>query len=69
MTSWFPCGNGTTIYSNKAEEPHYNGFQFADQQLDFEQGASSKQLTSLKPCPDVMYDRLAQDKYEDKIKR
>ena len=31
MTSWLPCGVGTTtIYSNKAEEPNYNGYQLVD---------------------------------------
>jgi hypothetical protein len=30
MTSWLPCGIGTTIYSNKAEEPNWNGYQQVD---------------------------------------
>jgi hypothetical protein len=57
MTSWIPCGTGTTIYSNKVEEPAWNGYQQVDQ-LDFEHGTSAKYLNSLKPCSDVMYNKL-----------
>lgn len=30
ITSWLPSGIGTTIYSNKEEEPNLNGYQLVD---------------------------------------
>lgn len=69
MTSWLPCGIGTTTYSEKAEEQAWNGYELVDKQLEFQHGTSLKYLTSLKSQPDAMYDRLNQNKYEDKIKQ